>query len=84
MLIIVVMHSPVGLQISVHLVMLLTSYTIQVRIAGLGSVVDSMVPMTHSVMLTKNDVVIVSPMVVSSVMMVKTVIPMMVVMIFVK
>lgn len=58
MLIIVVMHSPVGLQISVHLVMLLTSYTIQVRIAGLGSVVDSMVLMLLSVMLMRRDVVI--------------------------
>ena len=57
---------------------------IRERISGIGSVVDSMVPMTHSVMLPKNDVVIMSPMVVSSVTMGKMVIPMMVVMIFVE
>ena len=58
-LIIVAIASPEALLIFVHLVVLLTSYTIQVRISGLGSVHDSMVLMMHSVVLMKLDVVIV-------------------------
>ena len=57
---------------------------IRERISGIGSVVDSMVPTMPSVMLTKNDVVIISPMVVSSVMMAKMVMTMMAVMICAK
>ena len=58
-LIIVAIASPEALLIFVHLVVLLTSCMIQVRISGLGSVHDSMVLMMHSVVLMKLDVVIV-------------------------
>lgn len=74
----------VEVQTSVLLVQSITSSMIQERISGIGSVVDSMVPTMRSVMLPKNDVVIVSPMVVSSVMMAKMVMTMMDVMICVK
>ena len=66
------------------LVALLTSYTIQALISGLGSVRDSMVLMMHSVVLKSIDVVITVQTDENSVTMARMVILMMDVMIFVK